>query len=63
MRALNDTTAAQLRADRLAGMTYQELAIRYHCHYKTAENYCKGLTARMPESVRVWTRNRFMRVR
>jgi hypothetical protein len=43
MKALTDEQIATIRTRRRNGAKVMELAIEYHVHYRTIENYCKGI--------------------
>jgi transposase len=60
MKALDDKTIQEIRQRRSNGETSLQLAIEYHVHYRTIENYCKA-----PEILKLhreWIRHKFSQV-
>ena len=60
-KALTEEQITEVRRRKAAGETDQALAIEYHVHYRTIQNYCKS--DRKPPMHRKHFLNRFMGVR
>ena len=43
MKALTDKQIIEVQTKRRNGAKVMELAIEYHVHYRTIENYCRGM--------------------
>jgi len=43
MKALTDKQIAEVQTKRHNGAKVMELAIEYHVHYRTIENYCRDM--------------------
>lgn len=42
-KAYDEKTIAEIREKRRNGVKVMQLAIEYFVHYRTIENYCKGI--------------------
>ena len=42
-KAYDEKTIAEIREKRRNGAKVMQLAIEYFVHYRTTENYCKGI--------------------
>lgn len=45
-KAYDEKTIAEIREKRRNGAKVMQLAIEYYVHYRTIENYCKGIRVR-----------------